>query len=769
MAEYHEYLIAPNERDAYFVEKRLKRGATLAGYKILYELGRGGMGIVYKASEKSLRRVVALKVLAPYLASDPEYVERFQREAQAVGRISHPNIAHVYSVGEEDGVHYIAMELVKGVTLDRFIKDSGPLKVGRALKFTGQAAQALAQAHAHGVSHRDLKPANLMVDSTGRIRVMDFGLAFMGKARTPITSKGILLGTPMYMSPEQCRGVDVGPRSDIYSLGVCLYEMLTGRVPFVSNSPLAIMHQIVNEPLRPVSDFVPTIPEDVVRILEVMMAPDQEDRYQTAKEVATDIRSVLKGEPPSVAFNAVDTDIPGEEITGLRLSDIDLEEGETPLEFPEILGGEVSRAFYPSTPRVEHKNSTFSSVLLVSVLVLLGAVIYFRAPAPTEKIAVYVREPLPERTLYFPSAPRLLGEHLGLLTTRDWDDPSFEGFSGDSTNVASGTLRVREGKDVDVRLDASAKGALEFYATLPVDTFQGIKVEESYGLQPNELNYISHMINLELLDIDIGESTHIDIAPLAGMARLKYLSIQDAALTDDDLKYLGQMKSLEYLGLRKSAIEGPGLGNLSDKTSIVHIDLDLNKISDAGLLNLRNLHALEVLKLTSSRVTDSGMKTLLQFPRLKELILDQGQGYRSNSGLNYVVQLDKLERLGIKFCNVDATGLEILSNHPALASLSIDAKAIDARAAVALAQMPALRELDLSWSRPSVSKQTIRLLKTCTQLRTLNIKFNESGDELVPALKDLTFLESLHLEGTKISRRGRTALSAALPHCKITH
>jgi serine/threonine-protein kinase len=265
-------------------------GRTLGGYRILRKLGQGGMAVVYKAHEESLNRVVALKVIAQHLAEDEQFIARFQREAQAAAQLNHPNIVQIYAIGEDQGVHYFSMEFVKGRSLAEIIEEEGFMTAGRALPIIAQAAEALAVAHDAGIVHRDIKPANIMVDGNGRVKVADFGIAQMATA-TRMTQSGMLVGTPEFISPEQCRGEKLDGRSDIYSLGVTLYQLLVGRTPFEADTPAALVFQIVQGPIPTVGELNPTVPQDVRDIVAKMMHTDRNQRFQSAEDLAHALRN----------------------------------------------------------------------------------------------------------------------------------------------------------------------------------------------------------------------------------------------------------------------------------------------------------------------------------------------------------------------------------------------------------------------------------------------------------------------------------------------
>ena len=266
-------------------------GKVIGNYEILRELGRGGMGVVYKAHEMSLQRVVALKVLSESLSGHSMYTRRFQREAWAYAQLNHPNIVTIHAVGEQDGVHYIAMEYVVGKTLAQVIKEQGTLAVEVATDITLQVAEALFEAHGRDIIHRDIKPSNIMIDAAQRVRVMDFGLAKLVVGRSELTGSGAVLGTPAYMSPEQCDSAQVDLRTDIYSLGVVLFEMLTGRSPFLAETPLALMRKIVESPFPRLERINSTVPAELARIVQRMVSKKRARRYESCQAVIADIRA----------------------------------------------------------------------------------------------------------------------------------------------------------------------------------------------------------------------------------------------------------------------------------------------------------------------------------------------------------------------------------------------------------------------------------------------------------------------------------------------
>ncbi len=268
---------------------------TIGGCAILEVIGQGGMGVIYKGRQKSLDRVVAVKVLAPHLANDANFVTRFQKEARAIARVNHPNILAVYDVGTDQNINYMIMELIEGESLAEMQAEKrGALEWREATEFVRQGAQGLEAAQAAGIIHRDIKPENLMVTRKGQIKVSDFGLAKEADGTGTQTSVDSVMGTPAFMSPEQCDGKKVDGRSDIYSLGGTWYRLITGRLPFEAETAMSTMYRHKHEALIPPNEVLPTIPRAISDGICKMMAKKREHRYQTFSEVIDAIDAAIK-------------------------------------------------------------------------------------------------------------------------------------------------------------------------------------------------------------------------------------------------------------------------------------------------------------------------------------------------------------------------------------------------------------------------------------------------------------------------------------------
>jgi serine/threonine protein kinase len=267
-------------------------GKRIGAYQIVEQIGQGGMATVFKAYQPSMDRYVAIKILPSHFTEDESFVGRFTQEARTLARLEHPHILPVHDYGEQEGITYLVMRYVQAGTLKDLIAREGPMALEEAARILGQVGRALDYAHSQGVVHRDIKPSNVLVDQRGDTFLTDFGIAKLVAETAQFTASGAIIGTPAYMSPEQGMGKPADSRCDIYSLGVVLYELVTGRVPFEAETPLAVLLKHVNDPLPLPRQIKPDLPAAVERVILKAMAKAPEDRFQSAQEMIDALRYV---------------------------------------------------------------------------------------------------------------------------------------------------------------------------------------------------------------------------------------------------------------------------------------------------------------------------------------------------------------------------------------------------------------------------------------------------------------------------------------------
>ena len=294
----------------------LQPGQTLGGYTIESVIAAGGMGTVYRARKAMLDKTVALKVLHAAIAPEQDNLARFFREAKVAANLDHPAVIKVSDVGQDQGRHYMAMEYVDGRDLKSLVTEHGPFSPRKALRIIRQIAEVLAYAHDKGLIHRDVKPANILITEKNEAKLGDFGLARLSREDHEVTMAGTILGTPAFMSPEQCRGDALDGRTDLYSLGATLYFLLSGKVPFAGDNPTALIHRVINEPPPPLKQLAPDVPESVVVLVQRLMAKLPDMRFADGHEVVAAIddaligRSAAHARPAEPALAAAHADIP---------------------------------------------------------------------------------------------------------------------------------------------------------------------------------------------------------------------------------------------------------------------------------------------------------------------------------------------------------------------------------------------------------------------------------------------------------------------------
>ena len=357
-------------------ELELLRATTLGEYEILAELGRGGMATVYAAHDIALDRRVAIKVISPSLGASPALVERFRREARTAASLSHPNIIPIYSVRHADRLLYFVMKHVDGRPLDSILRETGALPLPTVQAILGQVAGAVGYAHRHGVVHRDIKPGNILIDDEGWCVVTDFGIAKVAESEG-LTTSGMMVGTPAYMSPEQCLSNDISGASDQYALGVVAYEMLTGRLPFPGTSMMSVMYAHVHVPVPAIEDLRSECPPELASAVMRMLAKEPSERWPSIEEAVAALGqlSAAQDEPTRNQLITLAT-------TGSRPLSVRYTTPRSPIPFPRASLG-LSEA---KTVQIGASKSRRGPVTAVAgVGLLVAAAIYFapwRRPAP---------------------------------------------------------------------------------------------------------------------------------------------------------------------------------------------------------------------------------------------------------------------------------------------------------------------------------------------------------------------------------------------------
>ncbi|MGZ0041912.1 Stk1 family PASTA domain-containing Ser/Thr kinase [Paenibacillus ottowii] len=352
-------------------------GHLLGGrYEIIERIGGGGMALVYKAQDILLNRNVAVKVLRQQFVHDEEFIRRFRREAQSAASLSHSNVVSIYDVGQEDEIHYIVMECVEGKNLNEIIKERAPLQVDEAVRIASQICDALEHAHQNQIIHRDIKPHNILIGRNGRVKVTDFGIA-RAVTSTTITQTGSVVGSVHYFSPEHAKGVVTGEKSDLYSLGIVLYQMLTAQLPFLGESPISVALKHLQEEFEEPRKINPLIPQSVENVILKSMRKNPEERYQSADEMLRDLETCLlpgRRNESKLEFAHLDDEdqtrvIPAIKPQQLGVSSSGDDEPVQPRESEQLPGKQSSKK--------SRKKAIFWVTLVLVLLLCMGGVVYY--------------------------------------------------------------------------------------------------------------------------------------------------------------------------------------------------------------------------------------------------------------------------------------------------------------------------------------------------------------------------------------------------------
>ena len=411
-------------------------------YQVTHLIARGGMAIVYRAQDTLLNRPVALKTLYPELSADPLFVEGFRREAQAAANLSHPNIVPVFDWGEDNGTYFIVMELVDGTSLADMLRGGRTLTASHSATLMSQVAAALGYAHRNGVVHRDVKPGNILIASDGQVKVTDFGIAQAMSVEDQLAEEGSVMGTATYFSPEQAEGAPVDGRSDIYSLGVVLYEMLAGRPPFIGDSPVEVSSQHVHGTVPPPSDFNRSIPADLQAIVMEALAKSPERRYQSAEDLRSDLVRFSEGQPVRAAQR--DVAFFGQDATRA---------------VSKVAPGERTQAVPMMTgPRTDIRRRRGGSGGIIAIVVILllvvGGLAYFLAQKNTPTIVMPNLVGKTETA----ALKKLLNDGIHLKNVDHVHSSTVTAGLVISTDPTSGTT-LKKGQKVDLTLSLGAQAA----------------------------------------------------------------------------------------------------------------------------------------------------------------------------------------------------------------------------------------------------------------------------------------------------------------------
>ena len=610
----------------------------LGTYRILKQLGAGGMGVVFLAEDTMLGRKVALKTMLPAVAENPLNKARFLREARAAAAIEHPHIVAIYQVGEDNGVPYLAMPLLKGVSLhDRLVR-SRILPAGEALRIAGQMAEGLVAAHAEGLIHRDIKPGNVWLEGeASAVKLLDFGLARAKADDTHLTQSGAIVGTPAFMAPEQARGLAVDGRADLYSLGCVLYVMLTGERPFRGNTMSLLSALALDTPKSP-RELDPEVPADASDFVMRLLAKRPEERPASAGEVVEALARLASSVgrddlAPTEQFPAPPEPRPATLPKRRRLSFVAVGLLLACVGVGVVNGGTIYRFVTDSGGLVVEVDD---DEVLVKIL-RRGIVVQdktsnrkFTLTAGEGEIEVVERNGIKLTTKKFELTRN--GKTTVKVTMRELaearkkrGDPEYK--AADYVLGIGGSVRVLV-KDKEVTIEPGT--------ALPTEPFR--------------LTYIELLGNRKVDDAGL--------ANLAGCKHLVHLKLDATSVGNDGMAHLKGIKTLTNLGLGGTRVTASGLVGFADFKDLTYLDLFKVEVGDEGLAHFKRSKNLHWVQLGHTGVGDKGLSHFADCKRLKSIALEGTKV--GDAGLVHLARCKELEKVELKGTNVTRAGVEEL-------------------------------------------------------------------------------------------------------------
>lgn len=772
--------------------KNQGKSLALGNYLVADELGRGGMGVVLKASHRRMQREVAVKVLPKDMVKDPAAIARFQREVVAAAQLSHPNIVAAYDADQIDGQHILVMEFVNGRDLSSLIKQKGPVSIDQAVDCIVQAARGLEFAHSRGVIHRDIKPANLLLDEHGTVKILDMGLARFSDAanvgqQAELTGTGAVMGTVDYMSPEQAIDTkSADARSDIYSLGISLYYLLTGQPAYTGDSLMARLLAHANQPIPKLNDSRDDVPANLQAVFEKMVAKRPEDRYQSMSEVLTDL-ATCSSDRTGTALVA-SAPVTGDDSSGGLTAFLNS------LEQEEVSYGSAGRRTVATRKQQQASHTSYDEATLVSAATSATLTEISRNETGTAQRKVGTRRRLQDKrwlagigaiaVVALLSVVILLTTSNGTLRI-EVNDPQIEvsvkgtdivlkGVDKEEISLAPGehTLHVTRG---DFEFDTDSLVLKKGESILvKVELLEGVvqvardgKVITSRKLMPEPamVSSTSSSSRTPATSSPATSSPPTSSRPISGTQRelAEWLKTLDAHMNT------APVDSSEWDQGWIAPTDPLPAGDLS-VTALSLLPVD-KPFSDRELSRLASLKQLVELKLQLAMITGTGFGDLVELP-LRRLELSLADGYvLVDEAYRHIARMSRLQTLSLPQSALSVEHIQELAQLKNLHSLNLYSSGVSDEVAAAIArEFPDLRVLEVSGT--GIGDAGLRSLAGMKHLETL---FLSQNSFTVQGLKPLESMQSLRVlslsdtETSKLSVEAIKSLSRTLPDCNITY
>jgi len=785
----------------------------LGRYRVLKELGRGGMGAVFLGYDSELQRKVALKIMLPKYAADADSRERFLREARSAAMVKSDHVVTIFDVGQEQGIPFIAMDYLLGSPLDQYLKTKGNLPLAHALRIGRETALGLAAAHELGLVHRDIKPGNLWLEAPrGRVKLLDFGLARAQSDDLQITYTGALVGTPAYMSPEQARGEKVDCRSDLFSLGVLLYRLTTGEMPFQGSTTMALLTSLAVDSPAPIRQLRPELPEELESLLARLLAKNPHERVQSAQQVAEALRSMERATTSRGAPRAAAEPLAISVQTQYAWKGIDASQ----------------RRRGPTMQRQSAWPAVAAGSVLLAVLAAFGAIRWLNRPSDSP----------PPRSL--DTSGDAILKAGGSRRSPTGPAPQRDIAADPDRRAAEYVLAVGGWVQIDdkVKITSLADLPRRPYALKVVNLYRNEKVTDA-GLATfrncRNLTYLvlqgTNVSNeglvhfkdcLELSGLNLSFTTVGDagLANFKNCNKLNTLALGATRATDGGMANFKDYKNLKVLLLDGVQVGDVGLAQVKDCNNLTQLDLTGTQVSDVGLAEFKDCPNLTSLKVTKTNVSARGIEAFCQsLPQCRiewdggvieptvvadpdrqaaEYVLSIGGWIQVNGERNEisaVVDLPKnrFSLTGVFLAynsNVTDAGLVIFKDCKSLTHLDIGFTKVSDSGLVNFKDCKDLLFLSLTGTRvgdvglahfryckqltnisfvamPQVGDAGLQNFKDCKNLQALWLEGTPAGDEGLTHFKDCKRLTDISVKGTKVTAPAISEFAKAQPQCRI--
>jgi serine/threonine protein kinase/Leucine-rich repeat (LRR) protein len=702
----------------------------LGHYEVLEVLGKGAFGTVLKAFDEKLHRIVAIKVMSAELASTSPARKRFLREARSAAAIRHDNVVAIHAV-EEQPIPYLVMEYIPGKTLQQFLEAHGPLDVTDTLRLSHQIASGLAAAHAKGLIHRDIKPSNILLEDgiQSKVKITDFGLARAADDAS-MTQSGTIAGTPMYMSPEQAHSSQIDQRSDLFSFGSVLYQMVSGRPPFRASSTLAVLKRVTEDTPRPIQQIIPEVPDWLCTIISKLHSKQPADRYQTANEVAELLARCQSELHHAGQVTCVQSSrhAPCDEPSASAVPT-----ASRPSSDQTISPSEVAQ---PSAPEGSSRRSETapSNRFMFVAASIIGVVAI---------IAILMLNRKSDRS------DTAIGTHQTSEPVAEISNPESE-ISNVESQITNPTSEIANPRSTDPDRRA-AEWVLSIGGTISIKQDDQETPIATVGDLPGR--------EFRLTGVNLTDNQGVTDAGLASFedcTSLTRLTLIRTPVSDRGLVHFEQCKDITVLELAATQVTDAGLVYFKDCRKLISLELSTTNVGDVGLMHFQDLTDLAFLSLSGTKVTDAGLGNFKDCKKIEGLHLRQTQV--SDSGLAHFQDCKTLKSLDLGGTLLSDAGLAFFKDCPNLTHLTLDGTQVSDAELVHFHECKNLTGLNLN-HLPMVTDTGLANFQGCKNLTNLNLQATSATDVGMASFRDCKELSLLNLRWTQVT-------DAALVHFK---